>query len=301
MIKRTLCFSSGAYLSLKDKQLVIELAEDITKTKKTVPIEDIGVVVLDNPQITITQGAMVSLLENNVAIITCDQRHHPLGLNLCLDGNDIQSERYREQIQATEALKKNLWQQTIIAKIQNQANVLKELGIDTKKMVFWAREVKSGDSENHEARAAAYYWQNLLEQDNAFKRERFGEYPNNLFNYSYSILRAIAARSLVASGLLPTLGIFHKNRYNAYCLADDIMEPYRPYADRVVLETIKKYPEIQEMTKEIKSSLLTLPVVDVKMKNATRPLQIAMGETTASLYQCFSGERRLIKYPILGG
>lgn len=301
MIKRTLCFSSGAYLSLKDKQLVIELPEDVTKTKKTVPIEDIGVVVLDNPQITITQGAMVSLLENNVAIITCDQRHHPLGLHLCLDGNDIQSERYREQIQATEALKKNLWQQTIIAKIQNQANVLKELGIDTKKMVFWAREVKSGDSENHEARAAAYYWQNLLEQDNAFKRERFGEYPNNFFNYSYSILRAIAARSLVASGLLPTLGIFHKNRYNAYCLADDIMEPYRPYADRVVLETIKKYPEIQEMTKEIKSSLLTLPVVDVKMKNATRPLQIAMGETTASLYQCFSGERRLIKYPILGG
>ena len=301
MIKRTLCFSSGAYLSLKDKQLVIELTEDVTKTKKTVPIEDIGVVVLDNPQITITQGAMVSLLENNVAIITCDQRHHPLGLHLCLDGNDIQSERYREQIQATEALKKNLWQQTIIAKIQNQANVLKELGIDTKKMVFWAREVKSGDSENHEARAAAYYWQNLLEQDNAFKRERFGEYPNNFFNYSYSILRAIAARSLVASGLLPTLGIFHKNRYNAYCLADDIMEPYRPYADRVVLETIKKYPEIQEMTKEIKSSLLTLLVVDVKMKNATRPLQIAMGETTASLYQCFSGERRLIKYPILGG
>ena len=301
MIKRTLCFSSGAYLSLKDKQLVIELPEDVTKTKKTVPIEDIGVVVLDNPQITITQGAMVSLLENNVAIITCDQRHHPLGLHLCLDGNDIQSERYREQIQATEALKKNLWQQTIIAKIQNQANVLKEFGIDTKKMVFWAREVKSGDSENHEARAAAYYWQNLLEQDNAFKRERFGEYPNNFFNYSYSILRAIAARSLVASGLLPTLGIFHKNRYNAYCLADDIMEPYRPYADRVVLETIKKYPEIQEMTKEIKSSLLTLPVVDVKMKNATRPLQIAMGETTASLYQCFSGERRLIKYPILGG
>lgn len=301
MIKRTLCFSSGAYLSLKDKQLVIELPEDVTKTKKTVPIEDIGVVVLDNPQITITQGVMVSLLENNVAIITCDQRHHPLGLHLCLDGNDIQSERYREQIQATEALKKNLWQQTIIAKIQNQANVLKELGIDTKKMVFWAREVKSGDSENHEARAAAYYWQNLLEQDNAFKRERFGEYPNNFFNYSYSILRAIAARSLVASGLLPTLGIFHKNRYNAYCLADDIMEPYRPYADRVVLETIKKYPEIQEMTKEIKSSLLTLPVVDVKMKNATRPLQIAMGETTASLYQCFSGERRLIKYPILGG
>lgn len=301
MIKRTLCFSSGAYLSLKDKQLVIELAEDITKTKKTVPIEDIGVVVLDNPQITITQGAMVSLLENNVAIITCDQRHHPLGLHLCLDGNDIQSERYREQIQATEALKKNLWQQTIIAKIQNQANVLKELGIDTKKMVFWAREVKSGDSENHEARAAAYYWQNLLEQDNAFKRERFGEYPNNFFNYSYSILRAIAARSLVASGLLPTLGIFHKNRYNAHCLADDIMEPYRPYADRVVLETIKKYPEIQEMTKEIKSSLLSLPIVDVKMKNATRPLQIAMGETTASLYQCFSGERRLIKYPILGG
>ena len=303
MIKRTIYFGNPAYLSQTKGQLVISLPKTETKEteKHTLPIEDIGVLILDNSQITITQSVMVTLLENNVAVITCDKNHHPIGLQLCLEGNTIQSERFRLQINASESLKKNLWQQTIISKIHNQAMLLKELGIPIRNMLTWSSSVLSGDAKNHEARAAAYYWQNLLEQDNAFKRERFGEYPNNFFNYSYSILRAIAARSLVASGLLPTLGIFHKNRYNAYCLADDIMEPYRPYADRVVLETLKKYPEIQEMTKEIKSSLLTLSVVDVKMKNATRPLQIAMGETTASLYQCFSGERRLIKYPILGG
>jgi len=299
MIKRTLHFGSQAYLSIKDRQLVIRLAEKLgdENITKCIPIEDIGVVVLDNGQITITHNVMVSLLENNVAIITCDQRHHPIGLQLCLESNEIQSERFQAQISASESLKKNLWQQTIVSKIQNQAIVLEELGVDIKKMKQWARDVKSGDSENHEARAAAYYWGSMFEQDIAFKRDRFGEFPNNFFNYTYAILRAITARTLVGSGLLPTLGIHHHNRYNAYCLADDIMEPYRPYADKLVLKTIKQFPNIEELTKEIKASLLSLPIIDVKMKQGIRPLQIALSETTSSVAQCFEGERRLIKYP----
>lgn len=299
MIKRTLHFGSQAYLSIKDRQLVIRLAEKLgdENITKCIPIEDIGVVVLDNGQITITHNVMVSLLENNVAIITCDQRHHPIGLQLCLESNEIQSERFQAQISASESLKKNLWQQTIVSKIQNQAIVLEELGVDIKKMKQWARDVKSGDSENHEARAAAYYWRSMFEQDIAFKRDRFGEFPNNFFNYTYAILRAITARALVGSGLLPTLGIHHHNRYNAYCLADDIMEPYRPYADKLVLKTIQQYPNIEELTKEIKASLLSLPIIDVKMKQGIRPLQIALSETTSSVAQCFEGERRLIKYP----
>lgn len=295
MIKRTLCFSNPAYLSVKLNQLVISFPEK--EEKKTIPIEDIGVVILDSPQITVTQTVLVKLLENNTAVITCNSSHHPIGLKLCLDGNTLQSERFQKQISASEVLKKNLWQQTIQSKIYNQAMFLQELGIPIRNMLLWSRSVTSGDTKNHEARAAAYYWENLLQSHDNFKRERFGEYPNNFFNYSYAILRAIVARNLVGSGLLPTLGIHHKNKYNAYCLADDIMEPYRPYADRLVLETIQKYPDTEDINKEIKSMLLTLPVIDVKINKQQRPLLVAVAETTASLAQCFAGKRRKIKYP----
>lgn len=295
MIKRTLCFSNPAYLSVKLNQLIISFPDK--EEKKTIPIEDIGVVILDSPQITITQTVLVKLLENNSAVVTCNSSHHPIGLQLCLDGNTLQSERFQKQISASEVLKKNLWQQTIQSKIYNQAMFLQELGIPIRNMLLWSRSVTSGDTKNHEARAAAYYWENLLQSHDNFKRERFGEYPNNFFNYSYAILRAIVARNLVGSGLLPTLGIHHKNKYNAYCLADDIMEPYRPYADRLVLETIQKYPDKEDINKEIKSMLLTLPVIDVKINKQQRPLLVAVAETTASLAQCFAGKRRKIKYP----
>ncbi len=295
MIKRTLCFSNPTYLSVKLNQLVISFPEK--EEKKTIPIEDIGVVILDSPQITVTQTVLVKLLENNTAVVTCNSSHHPIGLQLCLDGNTLQSERFQKQISASEVLKKNLWQQTIQSKIYNQAMFLQELGIPIRNMLLWSRSVTSGDTKNHEARAAAYYWENLLQSHDNFKRERFGEYPNNFFNYSYAILRAIVARNLVGSGLLPTLGIHHKNKYNAYCLADDIMEPYRPYADRLVLETIQKYPDTEDINKEIKSMLLTLPVIDVKINKQQRPLLVAVAETTASLAQCFAGKRRKIKYP----
>ena len=300
MIKRTLYFGSGAYLSVKDSQLVVQLAEDITNTKKTMPIEDIGVVILDNPQITITQRVLVQLLENNVAIITCNQFHHPIGLQLCLDSNTLQSERFQTQINASESLRKNLWQQTIVSKIYNQAMVLKDFDVPIRNMITWSNSVLSGDSKNHEARAAAYYWKNLLESHDNFKRERFGEYPNNFFNYAYAILRAITARSLVASGLLPTLGIHHKNRYNSYCLADDIMEPYRPFADKLIIDIIRKYPQEETLTTQIKQEILKLPIIDVEISKKTSPLQIAMQETTSSLAQCFNSTRRKIKYPIFG-
>ncbi|MDY4790380.1 MAG: type II CRISPR-associated endonuclease Cas1 [Bacteroidales bacterium] len=300
MIKRTLYFGSGAYLSVKDSQLVVQLAEDTTNTKKTMPIEDIGVVILDNPQITITQRVLVQLLENNVAIITCNQFHHPIGLQLCLDSNTLQSERFQTQINASESLRKNLWQQTIVSKIYNQAMVLKEFDVPVRNMITWSNSVFSGDSKNHEARAAAYYWKNLLESHDNFKRERFGEYPNNFFNYAYAILRAITARSLVASGLLPTLGIHHKNRYNSYCLADDIMEPYRPFADKLIIDIIRKYPQEETLTTQIKQEILKLPIIDVEINKKTSPLQIAMQETTSSLAQCYNSTRRKIKYPIFG-
>ena len=163
-------------------------------------------------------------------------------------------------------------------------------------MYVWASDVKSGDTSNLEARAAAYYWKNLFRIE-GFTRDREGIPPNNLLNYGYAILRAVVARSLVASGLLPTLGIHHHNRYNAYCLADDIMEPYRPYVDRLVCGIIKQGVDYAELTRELKAQLLTIPVLETFILGKRSPLMVAVGQTTASLYKCFSGELRRISYP----
>lgn len=307
MIKRTLCFSNPAYLSLKNAQLVIKLPEvekaDVVELIKaeavrTIPIEDIGVVVLDNRQITITQGVVETLLENNCAIITCDNAHLPVGLMLPLCGNTTQSERFRLQIDASLPLKKQLWQQTVQCKIRNQAAVLQNTrNAIVKNMLAWAGEVKSGDSDNLEGRAAAYYWRNLLPDILGFTRDRNGLPPNNLLNYGYAILRAVVARALVGSGLLPTLGIHHHNRYNAYCLADDIMEPYRPYVDALVCRLVSDGHITEELTTELKRELLQIPTLDVVINGKRSPLMVAVGQTTASLYRCFSGEQRKIAYP----
>lgn len=307
MIKKTLYFGNPIYLSLRNSQLVLKtpdadkLEESFKQNaERTIPIEDIGVVVLDNRRITITTGAMEALLGNNCAIITCDSTSLPVGLMLPLCGNTTQSERFRNQIDASLPLKKQLWQQTVRQKILNQATVLnKNTGAIVKNMQVWANDVKSGDPDNYEARAAAYYWRNIFPTLPNFVRGREGEPPNNLLNYGYAILRACVARGLVGSGLLPTLGIHHHNRYNAYCLADDIMEPYRPFVDDLVINIMQQYPDYSELTLSIKAALLTIPSLDVMLDGKRSPLMIAVGQTTASLAKCFNGEMRKIAYPEL--
>ncbi|HOF16855.1 MAG TPA: type II CRISPR-associated endonuclease Cas1 [Bacteroidales bacterium] len=308
MIKRTLYFGNPAYLSLKNEQLLIRLPEveknDTLplsfkqKAETTIPIEDIGVAILDHQQITITQALLEKLLLNNVAVITCDSSHMPIGLVLPLAKNTVQSQLFASQINASEPLKKQLWQQTIEAKITNQAGVLQTKNIPIDNMLYWAKSVKSGDSEKHEARAAAYYWSRIF-SDNIvrFKREREGAFPNNLLNYGYAVLRAVIARSLIGSGLLPTLGIHHHNKYNAYCLADDIMEPYRPYVDALVNQILIKYKGETELNKSIKQELLSIPVLDVVIKGERSPLMVGAQRTTASLARCIEGKLRKISYP----
>ena len=310
MIKRTLYFGNPAYLSTKLAQLEIRLPEVVNNDTlsdtfkenaiKKVPIEDIGVVVLDHKRITITQGALAALLDNNVAVITCDEQRMPSGLMLPLSGNTTQSERFRHQIDASLPLKKQLWQQTIQYKILNQRAVLKSSRrLKCSNMEVWAKEVKSGDTENLEGRAAAYYWQNLFGEIDGFRRNRDGVPPNNLLNYGYAILRAVVARALVGSGMIPTLGIHHHNRYNAYCLADDIMEPYRPYVDKLVVKMVDSGMDISKLTTDIKSKLLSIPVLDVVINGKRNPLMIGVGITTASLYKCYSGKLRKIAYPTM--
>ncbi len=296
MIKRTLFFGNPAYLSTKNEQLVVNFPEE-EKPSANIPIEDLGFVVLEHPQITITNGLMTKLIQNKTAVISCDKQHLPCSFLQPLTGHSEQTERFRHQLNTSIPLKKNLWQQTIVAKISNQAAHLTERGYNAKKLQRWASEVKSGDTENHEAIAAAYYFQNLFSHLPEFSRNQKGIPPNNLLNYGYAILRAVTARAIVSTGLLPSVGIFHKNKYNAFALADDIMEPYRIYVDALVYEIEKNGEEIKELSKIIKTDLLSIPAIDVVIDGKKSPLMVAMSRTTNSLYECFLGSSRKILYP----
>lgn len=300
MIKRTLCIETPCHLKCSNEQLVVSYRhvkglED--RADKTVPIEDIAILVLEHQQITISHYLLDKLMANNAAVITCNNTHHPTGLFMPLESNTLQSERFKAQIEATEPLKKQLWQQTVKAKITNQAAVLANWNIANKYLTNAAENVKSGDADNDEAVAAAYYWSHLFPTAWQFFRKREGPPPNNLLNYGYAILRAAIARAIAGSGLLPTLGIFHRNRYNAYCLADDIMEPYRPFVDMIVRGIIDKTSNVETLTKEYKVQLLALPTVDVVIDKEKSPLLIATQRTAASLAKCYMGEQRKILYP----
>lgn len=292
MIKRTLHFGNPAHLSTSRKQLVVELKDD-ERTTKTIPIEDIGLMVLEHPHITLTTSLLEQLIEQQVALVSCDSTYLPTGLFLPLDGNSVQTERMRIQLNASIPLKKQLWQQTIKAKIENQGRLLKQLGEQSGRLEQLIDRVKSGDSTNCEAQAAAYYWSQLYGPH--FVRGRFMTTPNAQLNYGYAILRSVVARALTASGLFPSIGIHHKNKYNSYCLADDIMEPYRPYVDWLVLHLPPS--EDDKLSKQQKIELLKIPQLDTYINGKTRPLFHAVSTTTASLFKCFEGSARKLKLP----
>lgn len=302
MIKRTIHLGSPCRITTRNEQLLIQYAHVLGQEDmqdRTVPIEDIGMLIMEHDQITVSHPLMNKLIAQNVAIVCCNEQKHPTGMMLNLDGNTIQSERFRAQIEATEPLKKQLWQQTIKAKVDNQSKLLSFYLPDENYLQQIARNIRSGDADNAEATAAAYYWQRLFPPIWQFYRKREGAPPNNLLNYGYAILRALTARALVGSGLLPTLGIFHRNRYNAYCLADDIMEPYRPCVDSIVRGIIQHSSHIETLTKELKVKLLQVPNMDVWMEGKKSPLMVAMSRTTASLANCYLGSQKKIIYPEL--
>jgi CRISPR-associated protein Cas1 len=296
MIKRTLYFGNPAYLKTTNDQLVVERPE---LPAHTVPIEDIGLVVLDHQQLTISAALMAKLLENNVALITCNHTHHPTGLLLNLDGHTLQSQRFQVQLQSSVPLRKQLWQQTVEAKISNQAAALAKRNLENKYLLNLASKVKSGDAGNLEARAALYYWDKFFPETLQFTRSREGAPPNNLLNYGYAIVRAMVARALVGSGLLPVMGIHHRNQYNAYCLADDIMEPYRPFVDLLVYQQVRNHGSFLELSPAMKQEFLSLPTQDVQIEEQTSPMMVAITRTTASLAKCFEGTARKIVYPTL--
>lgn len=299
MIKRTLYFGNPFYLSTQNEQLIIQSKTDKKILHKSTPIEDIGFLVIDHPQITISHVAVQKLTDNNVAVVYCDHKRMPFALLLPLESHHIQSERFRKQIEVKVPVKKILWKQTIERKILNQATLLHAHGHEVAPLIRWSKEVKSGDTTNREALASRYYWQHLFRSYiEFFTRERTGVSPNNMLNYGYAILRAATARALCGVGLLPVLGIHHRNKYNAYCLADDIMEPYRPFVDEIVLDLVmQKSTLLEELDKYHKQQLLQITFVDTCIDNQISPLMIALQKTASSLVKCYEGSTKTIKYP----
>ncbi len=292
MIKRSIFVGNPARITTQYEQLKIDTEE----RKATLPIEDLGFLIIENQQVSISIPALNKLIANNVAIIFCNEKHMPVSMLLNLDAHYIQQEIFSHQIKASEPLKKQLWQQTVKKKILHQAELLEMTGNKRHPLRYYADKVLSGDTTNREAMAAAYYWKNLLGPD--FVRDRTGAHPNSFLNYGYAILRAAVARALAGSGLLNTLGIHHRNRYNSYALADDIMEPFRPLVDKKVLEIIKKY-ETEELTTEIKAELINLNTATVYFDGYKSPLMVGLQRVASSLQQCFTGEKRKINYPKL--
>ena len=293
MIKQTLFFSTPVYLSLKNCQIVISWKD--SDDKITRPIEDIGCVVLENQMISITLPLLNELVKNNVAVILCDNKMMPTSMLQSLDANTTQAESLKFQLAVTDPMKKQVWKQIIESKIKNQAAVLALAGKNKDILKPYYNNVKSGDSDNREGLAAKIYWNSLL--GNSFKREREGCSPNSLLNYGYSILRAAVARALLGSGLLPNLGIFHKSRYNAFPLADDVMEPYRPFVDEIVYRLYEN--GFTELNKESKSEIMRVLNCDVNIGKVKRPLQIALTMTTASLVKYYTGEVKKLSLPLI--
>lgn len=296
MIKRTLYFGNPTYLSCRNEQLVIDKSND-SAASITIPIEDIGIVLLDHSQITVTHQTIRKLNDYQVAIVSCDEKHMPKGLMLPLYGHTLQSKRYRDHISISAPLKKNLWQQTIKSKIRNQSQVLQKYNLPNNRLEVLYNRVSSGDKENVEGQAAAYYWRTLF-GDN-FRRDREGSAPNHLLNYGYAFIRSLVARALIGSGLILSLGIHHKNQYNPYCLADDIMEPFRPFIDAIVKDIHQIHMTSDYMDNEIKAALMKSATVDALFGKNRRPLMVGVSYTTSSVYDCIIGKRKKIIYPEL--
>lgn len=296
MLYRSIYIGNPAYLRLYLGQMKI-ICPYSKEERGSIPIEDMGLIMLDHAQITLTHQLIQQLMENGVVVVSCNEQHLPQGMMLPLHGHTSYSKRIREQINVSEPLKKQLWKQTVERKIANQRQVLIESQKEYKSMTQYLSEVRSGDTTNREGIAAQFYWRQLFGTD--FYRARDGDGANGLLNFGYAVLRSIVAKAIVDTGLIPVLGIYHHNRYDPYCLADDLMEPYRPIVDRSVLQWLSSFPNAYELSVSAKTHLLRIASTDVLIEDKCHPLLVAVKITVSSLYQCYIGEKRQISYPQL--
>ncbi len=298
MIKRTVEISRAAHLSLSRSQLNIR-AKDGTDDELSVPIEDLGVLVLDEAGITVTTAVLSAMCQANVAVVTCDERHLPCGMFLPFEGHTLFQKHLRQQMDAGPVVRKQAWQQIIRAKILAQSVVLKGAGVKSPSLEPVASMVKSGDTDNTEARAAQLYFPALF--GSGFVRNTGAEGVNAALNYGYAILRAAVARAIAGSGLHPALGIWHRNQYNAFTLADDLMEPLRPSADRsVFLRWIEQgRPEPFDLERAWRTHLLGLLQEDYRIGALKFPLLPALTHYASSVRQFLAGESETLEIPVL--
>ena len=288
MIARTLSFSSPGKLFAKDAQLVYEGEDGV---RRSFPIEDLGFVILETGLMTVSSHCIRQLADANVALVVCDATHTPSAQMLPFAAHTTTQETVAAQLGATAAVQGRLWRQVVRAKILNQSELLRRLGFDAYRRLWaMADEVKNYDAENVEAQAARIYFR-ALAPDPGFVRAREGTWPNPALNYGYGVLRAAVARALVGSGLTCFRGVHHHNRYNAFCLADDMMEPYRPFVDQYVFGHVPPFDvQATELTREMKARLLQMLTCDVKTGDLKRPLMVALTYTTASLAKYYLGK-----------
>ncbi len=294
MLKQTLVFTNPFRLSLKNAQLVVA-SREMPEETRTIPIEDVGMVIIENQMISVTIPLLNELVDSGVAVVLCDKKGMPHAMLQNMDGNNLQGEFLRNQIEVGEVLRKQLWKQIVEAKIRNQSALLEKQHSKGALLKPFYMNVKTGDSDNREGIAARLYWGELFGGE--FVRDREGGGVNALLNYGYTVLRAATARALVSAGLTPSLGIFHHNRSNAFPLADDLMEPYRPFVDEVVFHLCEEGK--LDLNKETKTELLGVLTCDTFFPKVTRPLQIGLSITMASLAKCYAGKQKKLSLPSL--
>ena len=294
MIARTLCFGSIGKLSVRYGQLVWRPQSG---EERIVPIEDIGYLILESDKIEITSAALAQLVENNVAVVLCDNTHTPSAQLLPYSANNVSFEMTEAQLKASEVVNGRLWRMIVSCKIRNQAMLMQRLGADhIARMVSLSEQVKNGDPANCEGQAARIYFQSLA--PDGFVRKRDGVWPNGPLNYGYSVLRAAVARAIVGSGLACFKGIHHHNRYNSFALADDLMEPYRPFIDQYVLGKVKPFDvPLDDLTREMKARLLEALSCDVLLGDVHRPLMVALSYTASSLSRYYRKEVDTLALP----
>ncbi len=300
MIGKTYYIENPAYLNVELDQLVIRQTEG---SKETRPLDDAGMLIIDHHQVTLTSPLLQILSQNQVGLVVCNQKHLPCGIWLPLSGHIQTGGRSRTQLESKKPLNKQLWQVIVRAKIINQGSALKKRKRPSAILEKLSLAIRSGDTTNGEATAAAYYWKNWCPEIEDFRRDPEGEPPNNLLNFGYAVLRSMAARYLIGSGLWPVYGIFHRNQYNHLPLADDIMEPFRPFLDDLVLDILEENPQVAldySLSKEVRSRLLTILVRDVSFQGNTRPLQVAMQLSCAALVRAYEEKSpSLLHFPTI--
>ncbi len=295
MIRKTIEFSTpGTRLSVAHRQLVIERPD---LPKATLPIEDLGVVIVDDTRATYTQSVFLSLLEAGATVLVTGRDHLPAGMMLPLDAHHVQTERHRAQVETSAPVRKRAWQTIVRAKIVQQAAVLSHFTESHGGLAPMARRVRSGDPDNLEAQAAQRYWPRLFGK--TFRRDRKAEGVNALLNYGYAVVRAAVARAVVAAGLIPSLGVHHRHRNNPFCLADDLLEPYRPYVDwrvrQMAGDDAEAAPHLSE--RETRAELLSLLNETVHVGGRREPLLLAFHTSAASLCRTLTGGDRTLALP----